>query len=252
VIALAGDFDAAAMTEKLRAAFGDWEAATGELPEIDPPQPVAERRVLLVDKPGAAQSYFWIGNVGVGVHYEQRAELDIANTLFGGRFTSILVDELRTKAGLTYGATSALARGAAGGSVAMISYTKTETTIEAIDLALSLLAKLRAEGVADELIASGKNYILGQFAPDLETAEQLAGQFATLEGYGLDESFINDYGAAIVNADGEAIRDVIKQVYPAADRLVFVIIGDAQQIREQVSKYGPLTEISITDPRFRP
>lgn len=252
VIALAGDFDVNAMAEKLGAAFGDWEAATGELPEISAPEPVTERRVLLVDKPGAAQSYFWIGNVGVSVHFDRRAELDIANTLFGGRFTSILVDELRTKAGLTYGASSSLRRGSVGGSVAMISYTKTETTVEAIDLALSLLAKLRAEGVPDDMILSGKNYILGQFAPDLETAEQLAAQFAMLEGYGLDESYVDDYGTAIANADGEAIREVIKQVYPAEDNLVFVIIGDANTIREQVSKYGPITEIPITDPRFKP
>lgn len=252
VIALAGDFDADAMAGKLAAAFGDWEAATGELPEITAPEPVQGRRVLLVDKPGAAQSYFWIGNVGVGVHFDERAELDIANTLFGGRFTSILVDELRTKAGLTYGASSALRRGSVGGSVAMISYTKTETTIEAIDMAVSLLAKLRDEGVADDMILSGKNYILGQFAPDLETGEQLAAQFAALEGYGLDESYVNDYGSAIAGADGEAIRDVIKQVYPAADNLVFVIIGDAEEIREQVAKYGPVTEMPITDPRFRP
>jgi len=252
VISVAGDFEADTMARKLAEAFGDWAAATGALPEVSAPEPVAERRVLLVDKPGAAQSYFWIGNVGVGVHFDSRAALDIANTLFGGRFTSILVDELRTKAGLTYGASSSLRRGSAGGSVAMISYTKTETTIEAIDLALSLLARLRAEGVPDDMILSGKNYILGQFAPDLETAEQLAGQFAMLEGYGLDESYINDYGASIANADGEAIREVIKQVYPAEDSLVFVIIGDAEKIREQVSKYGPITEMPITDPRFKP
>lgn len=252
VIALAGDFDAAAMVEKLGAAFGDWEAATGNLPELVAPEPETGRRILLVDKPGAAQSYFWIGNVGVGVHFDERAELDIANTLFGGRFTSMLMDELRTKAGLTYGASSSLNRGSVGGSVAIFSYTKTETTVEAIDLAVSLLVKLRAEGVADDLILSGKNYILGQFAPDFETAKQLAGQFASLESYGLDESYINDYGAAIANADGEAIRAVIKEVYPAADNLVFVIIGDAETIREQVSKYGPVIEMPITDPRFRP
>ena len=252
IISLVGDMDVEAMIETLTAAFGDWEPASAELPEILPPAPSEERRVLLVDKPGAAQSYFWIGNVGVSVHFDERAELDIANTLFGGRFTSILVDELRTKAGLTYGASSALRRGSVGGSVAMISYTKTESTIEAIDLALSLLAKLRAEGVADDLILSGKNYILGQFAPDFETSEQLAGEFAMLEGYGLDESYVNNYGSAIAEADGEAIRDVIKQVYPAEDNLVFVIIGDAEEIREKVSKYGPITEMPITDPRFRP
>ncbi len=252
VIAVAGDFDSAAMVAKLRAAFADWRAATASLPTIEPPVKIAGRHVLLVDKPGAAQSYFWIGNVGVGVNYASRAELNIANTLFGGRFTSMLMDGLRTKAGLTYGASSSLSRQSAGGSVAMISYTKTDTTIEAIDLAISLLEKLREEGVADDLITSGKNYILGQYAPRFETAEQLAAQFAALEGYGLDESYVNDYGTAVAGADGEAIRSIIKEVYPASDDLVFAIIGDAELIREQVAKYGPITEMSITDPRFRP
>jgi zinc protease len=252
VIAVAGDFEVSPMQEKLTAGFGDWAPAAEALPEIETPAPVAGRRVLLIDKPGATQSYFWIGNAGVARDFESRAELDIANTLFGGRFTSILVDELRTKAGLTYGASSSLRRHARGGSVAMISYTKTETTIEAIDLALSLLEKLREEGVSADMITSGKNYILGQFAPRLETAEQLASQFASLQAFGLDESYVNDYGNAIATADGEAIREVIRGVYPAADDLVFAIIGDAELIREQLAKYGPVTEMPITAPRFHP
>ncbi len=252
VIAVAGDFETAAMATKLGAAFADWPAAAAALPAIESPKAKTGRHVLLVDKPGAAQSYFWIGNVGVGVHYAARAELDIANTLFGGRFTSILMDELRTKTGLTYGARSSLRREAVGGSVAITSSTKTNTTIEAIDLALALLEKLREEGVGDEMIASGKNYILGQYAPRFETAEQLAGQFAALENFGLDESYVNGYGAAVAGAEGEAIRSIIKEVYPASDDLVFAIIGDADLIREQVSKYGSITEMSITDPRFRP
>jgi predicted Zn-dependent peptidase len=186
------------------------------------------------------------------VNYALRAELDIANTLFGGRFTSMLMDELRTKAGLTYGASSSLRRPSKAGSVAIVSYTKTETTVEAIDLALSLLAKLRDAGVADDMIVSGKNYILGQFPPRFETAEQLAAQFAILEAHGLDESYINDYGSAVASAAGESIRSVINDVYPEPDNLVFAIIGDADQIREQLTKYGDVTEMPITDPRFHP
>ena len=252
IISVAGDFEASAMTGMLNEAFADWEPATGALPEIATPEPASGRRVLLVDKPGAAQTYFWIGNVGVGVDYASRAELNIANTLFGGRFTSMLMDELRTKAGLTYGASSSLRRESVSGSVAMISYTKTDTTIEAIDLALSLLEKLRDEGVAEDMITSGKNYILGQYTPRFETAAQLARQFALLESFGLDESYVNDYGAAVANADGETIRAIIKEVYPASDNLVFAIIGDAELIREQIAKYGPVTEMPITDPRFTP
>ncbi len=252
VISIAGEFETVAMLAKLHAAFADWPAATAPLPEIEAPEPAIGRRVLLVDKPGAAQSYFWIGNIGVGRSFESRAELDIANTLFGGRFTSLLMAELRTKSGLTYSATSSLRRQAKGGSVAIFSYTKTQSTVEAIDLAVSLLVQLREEGFADDLITSSKNYILGQFAPRLETAAQLAGLFATLETYGLDETYINDYGDAVAGAGGEAINAVIQAVYPEPDNLVFAIIGDAELIREQVAKYGPITEIAITEPRFRP
>ncbi|NIA26686.1 MAG: insulinase family protein [Desulfobulbaceae bacterium] len=252
IISIVGDFDADAMASKLSAAFAEWRAAKAPLPEFDSPLPQQGRRVLLIDKPGATQSYFWIGNVGVSRNYEHRAELDIANTLFGGRFTSLLMNEMRTRAGLTYGASASLRRPTLAGSVAIVSFTKTESTIEAIDLALTLLARLGDEGFDEELITSGKNYILGLFAPRLETSAQLAAQFATLQAYGLDASYINDYGAAVAGAGSEAIQSVITDVYPSPDNLVFVILGDAALIRDDVARYGPITEMAITDPRFRP
>ena len=253
IIAVAGDFAADTMAEKLTAAFADWRAAVVPLPAFEAPQAQTGRRILLVDKPGATQTYFWIGNVGVDIGFAQRAELDIANTLFGGPLMgSLLMTEIRVKAGLTYGAYSSLKRPSKAGSVAMISYTKTESTVEAIDLALSLLQKIHLEGFPDDLITSGKNYILGQYAPDFETAEQLAGQFAELAALGLDESFVNDYSDAVAAADGEAIRSVISDVYPTLDNLAFVIIGDAELIRGDIAKYGPITEMAIIEPRFAP
>jgi len=252
IISMVGDFDADAMAGRLSEAFADWRAARAPLPEPDSPVPQRGRRVLLIDKPGATQSYFWVGNVGVGRNFERRAELDIANTLFGGRFTSLLVTELRTKAGLTYGVSSLLRRPTLAGSVAINSYTKTETTVEAIDLSLTLLAKIRNEGFDEELITSGKNYILGLYAPRLETSAQLAAQFATLEAYGLRASYVNDYGAAIAGAGSEAIQSVITSVYPSPDDLVFVVLGDAELIRDDVARYGPITEMAVTDPRFTP
>ena len=252
VISIVGDFDAGAMASMLSEAFAGWRAAKAPLPELESPAPQTGRRVLLVDKPGATQSYFWIGNVGVSRNHEQRAELDIANTLFGGRFSSLLMEEMRTKAGLTYGASSSLLRPTRAGSVAIISFTKTETTLEAIDLALALLARLRDEGFDEDLITSAKNYILGLFAPRLETSAQLAAQFASLQAYGLDASYVDDYGAAVAGAGSEAIQSVITSVYPGPDNLVFVVLGDAELIRDDVAKYGPITEMAITDPRFRP
>ena len=252
IISIVGDFDAGEMINQLTAAFSDWRRAAQPLPEIEPAAREEGRRVLLVDKPGATQTYFWIGNVGVAQSFEQRAELNIANTLFGGRFTSLLVDEMRTKAGLTYGVYSSLSRPTQPGSFAIVSYTKTDSTVVAIDLAIDLLEKMREEGFAEELITSGKNYILGQFPPRLETAAQLASQFAGLEAAGLDESYVNEYGEAVAGAAGEDIQAVIKSVYPSPDDLVLVIIGDADLIRDDIAKYGDVTEMSITEPHFTP
>ena len=90
------------------------------------------------------------------------------------------------------------------------------------------------------------------YAPRLETSAQLAAQFAALQAYGLDASYVNDYGAAVGGAGSESIQSVIMSVYPSPDDLVFVVLGDAELIRDAVAKYGPITEMAITDPRFLP
>jgi predicted Zn-dependent peptidase len=134
----------------------------------------------------------------------------------------------------------------------MVSYTKTESTVDAIDLALELLGRLREDGFDSDAIASGKNYILGQFPPRLETASQLADEFATLETYGLDPSYVNGYGAAVAAAAGEDIATVIDEVYPDPANLVFVVLGDATVIREKVARYGTVTEMPMVAPHFAP
>ncbi len=251
IIAVSGDFDASDMRKKLARAFGGWRKAKSALPVVSAAEPQTGRRVLLIDKPGATQTYFWIANVGVAADYANRAALDLANTVFGGRFTSMLNTELRIKSGLTYGARSSLSRPSQPGSVAVTSFTRTEATVEAIDMALGVLSQLRDNGISEDMIASAQNYILGQFPTRLETSSQLAAQLAVLEAYGLGASYIDDYGAAILEADAVAIAAVIDDVYPSSQDLVFVLLGDASLIRDSVGKYGPVTELKINEPRFR-
>jgi predicted Zn-dependent peptidase len=252
IISVVGDFDLNAMKAELTSVFGGWAAAAEKSPVLAPPALIAAPRVLLVDKPGTTQTYFWIGNIGVAVDYPRRAELDLANTVFGGRFTSMLMTALRVESGLTYGARSNVTRFAETGTVTIRSFTETSTTIEAIDLAINVLDRLHIKGLNDELITSARNYIMGQFPPTLETASSLARMLAFLEQHGQNRSYIDEYGAALSAATPVTISNTIAEVYPTADDLVFVLIGDAGVIREDVAKYGPVTEISIVEPRFRP
>lgn len=252
VIAVSGDFETAAMREILTAAFGEWRAASGALAEIPVATPSSGRRVLLIDKPGATQTYFYIGNVGVARGYAARAELDLANTVFGGRFTSMLMTELRTKSGLSYSARSSLARYSRPGSVFIASSTETDTTFEAIDLALVTLARFRDNGLDAAMIQSARNYIMGQFPTRLETAAQLASTFALLESTGLDVSYINGYGPNLAAATRETIAATINEVYPQDEDLVFIVLGDAETLRESIAKYGAVTEMAISETRFHP
>lgn len=252
VIAVSGDFEIGAMRERLTAAFGEWRAATAPIPAIIAPQPLDGGRVYLIDKPGATQTYFRIGNVGVARGYAARADLDLANTVFGGRFTSMLMTELRTKSGLSYGARSSIARYAQPGSIFISSFTQTETTVDAINLALSTFGQFRDGGLDEEMLQSARNYVMGQFPPRFETAAQLAGVFALIETHSLGAGYINAYGDALAAATTASIATTIDDAYPTANQLVFIILGDAEKIREQVAQYGSVTEIAVTEPRFHP
>jgi len=251
IVSISGDIDVNRVEAMLTDAFGDWRAPESELAPIETPPVAAGGRVLLVDKPGATQTYFWIGNRGVAIDYNGRAELDIANTLFGGRFTSMLNQALRIDSGLSYGARSTVVRPSQPGSVAITSFTATPTTTEAIDLALSVLRRLKTEPFDEAALASAKNYLLGLFPMRLETADQIARQFATLETYGLRRRYIDGYADAVESVTIASAAGVVAEVYPDPDELVFVLIGDATAIRDAAAAYGTVTELPIAAPTFR-
>jgi zinc protease len=250
-IALVGDFDPATMREKATRAFGAWRKAAGTLPEIPAKLRENERRVLLVDKPGATQTYFWAGNVGVSEHDPARAAQDLVQTVFGGRFTSMLNTELRVKSGLSYGAGASLARYAQPGAASFSSFTRTDATGQAIDLAFATLARLHEAGIDEENLTSAKRYVLGQFAPDYETAAQLASAIADLDLYGQTRDRIDGYGDRIQSASAADVA-AARAVFATADNTLLVAIGDAAKIRDSVAKYGPVTEMKISDPGFAP
>ena len=250
VVAVAGDFDADKMRARLEQALGDWSRARSPAPQVQPPADPRVGRVLLVDAPAATQTYFWLGNVGVGKDYSQRAALDLVNTLFGGRFTSMLNTELRIKSGLTYSARSRLMRYRDAGYVAIASDTATQTTREALEVALATLGRLHGSEIDKVMLDSARAYITGQFPLGLETAAQWAGTLAELEFYRLGRDYIEGYAQALRDVDLAETEEVIDDVYPTRDRLAIVLIGDASALRELAAEYGEVTEIRLYDPTF--
>ena len=247
LLVVAGDFEAGTMRAKMEKALDGWTGVGTKIPQVPAAGRVPGGEVLLVDKPGATQTYFWIGNIGVSRSDPDKVAIDLVNTLFGGRFTSMLNTALRIETGLTYGARSNVDMFSQPGTVAIQSYTATETTIEAVDLALVQLKGLRSKGLGEAQLRSGKTYRQGLFPMGFETAKMLAGQLLSLKFYGLDDGSVNDYGKDMEAVSAEKAAAVISRVYPGPDDLVYVFIGNSEAIGGQLDTYGKVTRMSITD-----
>ena len=237
IMAVVGDFDSAEMERMVTEKFGAWAAKSAPAAQLAEPASVTGRRLLLIDKPDSTQTFYHIGNLGINRTNPDRIYIEVINTLFGGRFTSMLNTELRINSGLTYGARSRFEERKVRGPFLISSFTSNKTTEQAIDMTLDILKRLHEKGITEEELRSAKTYIKGQFPPDIETTDQLAGLIAELEFYGLDENEINSYYAKIDSMTLADARRVIKQHFPL-DNLVFVLIGKADEIGAVAKKYA--------------
>jgi len=215
------------------------------------PRP-AGTRVLLVDKPDATQTYFTIAQPGVRRSTPDRVPLILVNTLFGGRFTSMINNALRVESGLTYGASSRVQMGRLDGAIEINTYTKTETTEKAIDMALAVLKSLGDKGITADQLASVKAYVKGEYPTrTIQTADQVATLLGEMELYGLGRDDVDQYFARIDAVTLEQANAVARKYY-RTDNLTFVLLGNAAQIRDVAKKYGPLVEKQAKAPGWAP
>jgi zinc protease len=253
IVAASGDFDPAAMRAELARVFSRAQAGEAYAWAKEPAAsaPGGGARLLLVDKPGSAQTYFWIGNRGITRPHPDRVPVWLVNTLFGGRFTSLLNEELRVNSGLTYGAQSLVAENRLTGPIALFSYTRTEATAKAIDLALDVVKRLREQGITAAQLASVKEYLKGTYPTErLETSDQVADSIAELEVFGIGRSDVDTLFARIDAVTLDEANAAARK-YFGAGGLTFTLVGDAAKIRESARKYAPeIVELPISRPGF--
>jgi predicted Zn-dependent peptidase len=252
IIAVAGDFNAAEMKKNIEKTFGGWPAKAAPSEKMDTAGEVKGRRLLLVNKTDATQTFFTIGNVGIAANDPDRVAIRVVNTIFGLQFTSMLNEALRVESGLTYGAESFFRLWKELGPFVIYSFTKNETTAQAIDLALEVLKKLHRDGLTADQLAAAKRYIKGQFPPTIETSAQLARLIASNEFYGLDDSEVNQLESRVDAVSLDMTKQVIAKHFPQ-ENLVFVLIGKATEIGPAVKKYAEKQDArDITAPGYWP
>lgn len=250
IIAAVGDFSTATMEQLLAGKFGAWpnrQTPALSIPEV--PR-FTGKKLLLIDKPDSTQTFYRIGNIGLARNNVDRTYINVVNTLFGGRFTSMLNSALRINSGLTYGAGSAFDLRKLPGPFFISSFTRNETTEKAIDLTLEVLKQLHEKGISEEELKSAKSYIKGQFPPGIETSDRLAALLASLEFFGLDKGEVDELYQKVDSMTVADARRIIKQYFPL-DNLVFVLVGKSGDISGVAKKYAQQIETkSVSEPGF--
>ncbi len=246
-LSIVGDFETKKMKEVVTKLFSSWQRGK-QAPNLASKtiNTFTANRVLLINKDDAKETTFYIGAPGISRNNKDFVAVDVVNTLFGGRFTSMLNDELRVNTGLTYGANSRFTPLKNAGSFAISTFTAIKTTEAAIDTALSVLKKLHSYGINEQSLSSAKNYVKGQFPPRYETPGQLASLLTQMFWYNLDDSFINNFQKNVDGLTLDKAKQIIATYFPK-DKLQFVMVGKSSDIRKIAAKYGTVTEVQIKD-----
>ncbi len=246
---IVGDFKSREIIKKIKRLFKGWKSNTINSVELDQFLPPKESNVWLINKDDAIETTFIIGGTGIASNHPDKVALQVINTILGARFTSWLNDELRVNSGLTYGARSRFNSQSKLGNFVISTFTKKETTFEAIELAIKTYHRLWNKGIDKETLDSAKTYVKGQFPPRYETSGQLARLLSTMWSLDLNNSFINDFQKNVDSLDVDKANKIAQSVFPK-NNLQYVLIGKARDIKEEAKVYGKIKEIEIKTFKF--
>jgi predicted Zn-dependent peptidase len=232
ILAVVGDIKADDAIARLRDAFGSWEGRPDAVPtRAGPPEPLAARRVLLVDQPDASQAQIRIGAIALKRNDPALLPAQVANTVLGGGFSSVLVEELRVKRSLTYGASSLFAARLTGGDFRINTFSKSPTAVETLALALDVQGKFRREPIDPKALEKARSYLVGQFPLRLETPDALAGRLVEIEFFGLPKDELETYVPRVTAVTPEIASQAAAQHMPDPERVAIVVVGKAAEIK---------------------
>jgi predicted Zn-dependent peptidase len=235
-----GDVTPAQVEQKINALFGGWQRA--DIPQINYSEPPksATTTIYLIDKPGAAQSSFRIGAVGVPRSTQDYFALTVMNTILGGSFTSRLNQNLRETRGYTYGAGSRFdMRRAAGPFLASAEI----VTAKSDSALLEFMKELNGirQLVPPAELSRAKRYLQLQLPGNFETTQQIAAAMVPVALFGLPLDYYNNY---VQNIEGVTQADVarVAQQYINPGSLAVVIVGDRKTIEAglKATNVGPI------------
>ncbi len=254
ILAVVGDVKAAEAFSRVERAFGGW--AKGEATTIPPVEVTPQRRIVVIDKPDAVQTEIRVGQAGLPYRDPDHYTADVYDAVLGGSPSSRLYEEVRRKRGLSYGASSEFRMPTQPGWFLASTYTKTESTVEALGVVLDVLGAMDDKPVPAEELAQRKTYITGAFPLEIETPEGVAAKVLEAMKFGYGKEYLESYRERIDAVTAEQVQSFAgRRIQP--DRMLIVLAGNAKAFTADLEKrFGkvetiPLADVDLLQPDLR-
>jgi zinc protease len=237
-LVLVGDLDPEAAAAAVAGALADWE---GSGQAVEPP--LATERSLsgieLVDRPGAVQSNLRLGGPAPRRTDPDLAAVRLANMVFGGYFSSRLVENIRERRGYTYSPHSSVDHQAAASSFLVEADVATEVTGPALLETWYELGRMALTAVTEAELDAARRYVLGSMALSTATHAGLASTLSALAGAGLGVDWLAEHQRALAAVTVDEVLAAAAR-YLAAPALTAVIVGDAEKVADPLRRLAPV------------
>ncbi len=238
LIGVAGDCDPSSLSARLNEVLGAIPEGASTAAALPEPAPPKGRHLLIVDKPDRTQSQIYIGGIGGHPFDPDHTALEVANTVFGGTFTSRLMREVRSKRGWSYGASSRVVADRGRDAWYMSTAPAATDAAACIALQLSLLESLVAEGITQRELDFTKKYLVNSFAFDCDTAVKRLSQRLETRLTPLPADYYKRYVQRVEAVTlAQANAALRKRISP--ENLIVSIVATADTLRADLEKAIP-------------
>lgn len=185
---------------------------------------------------GANQAQIRLGNA-LPINYFVGNNLDLSqlsSAILGGSFTSLLMQELRVKRGLTYGAFSAASPQSLYGRSVISTSTKNETILEALYTIRDTLELLTGGKLSQERVDGTKMYLKGKHLFQFESQESFLSNLVMFDHLGRKYSELYDFPANIEKFTLKQVIEISRKIFSWDKQIIFVL-GD-KNLKDKISK----------------
>lgn len=226
--------------------FGDWESGDRHIHEFPNVPDRKERSLVIVDRPGSAQSNIVLANSAIKRDDPDFFPLLVMNQVLGAGASSRVFMNLREEKGYTYGAYTRLDAKRWAGSFEATAEVRTAVTGASLKEFFYEFDRIRNEDALEEEVNDAKNFLAGVFPIRAETQEGLTNLIVNQELYGLPHDYLETYRDNVRAVSVEDVRRVANK-YIRPDDMVLVVVGDASEILGQARDFADSIEIFDKD-----